>query len=101
MKYELKIEIKDKSQISKVIEESYFNDGTKGKLVGKKSSFKIEKDDPLFIVFRGLNNMTAKIMNEDLIDGSVKCVVDESEDMISLFPINPYCIIEDQKYSFY
>lgn len=101
MKYELKIEIKDKNQLNQVIEESYFKEGTKGKLVGKKSSLKISKDDPLFIVFKGLNNMTAKIINEDLIDGSVRCVVDETSDMISLYPVNPYCIIEDEKYSFY
>ena len=43
MKYELKIEIKDKSTLESVIKESYFDDGTKGKLVGKKSSIKIVK----------------------------------------------------------
>lgn len=101
MKYELKIEFKDKSQLNQVIEESYFNDGTKGKLVGKKSSIKITKEDPLFIVFKGLNNMTAKILNDELIDGSVRCVVDETSDMINLYPVNPYCILEDEKYSFY
>ncbi len=101
MKYELKIEIKDKDQLSQVIEESYFKDGTKGKLVGMKSSIKILQDDPLFIVFKGLNNMTAKITNDEIIDGSVRCVVDENSELISLFPVNPYCIVEDQKYSFY
>ena len=101
MKYELKIEYKDKSQLDQVIKKSYFEDGTKGKLIGQKSSLKILKDDPLFIVFKGLNNMTAKILNEDLIDGSVRCVVDENSEEIKLFPVNPYCIIEDEKYSFY
>jgi hypothetical protein len=101
MKYELKIEYKDKSQLDHVIKQSYFDDGNKGKLIGQKSSLKILKDDPLFIVFKGLNNMTAKILNDDLIDGSVRCVVDESSDVINLFPVNPYCIVEDQKYSFY
>ena len=101
MKYELKIEIKDKNQLTQVIEESYFKTGTKGKLVGKQSSIKIDKEDPLFIVFKGLNNMTAKIINDELIDGSVRCVVDETSEVISLFPVNPYCIIEDEKYSFY
>jgi hypothetical protein len=101
MKYELKIEYKDKSQLDQVIKKSYFEDGTKGKLIGQKISLKILKDDPLFIVFKGLNNMTAKILNEDLIDGSVRCVVDENSEEIKLFPVNPYCIIEDEKYSFY
>lgn len=101
MKYELKIEYKDKSQLDQVIKKSYFEDGSKGKLIGQKISLKILKDDPLFIVFKGLNNMTAKILNEDLIDGSVRCVVDENSEEIKLFPVNPYCIIEDEKYSFY
>ena len=101
MKYELKIEIKYKNQLTQVIEESYFKTGTQGKLVGKQSSIKIDKEDPLFIVFKGLNNMTAKILNDELIDGSVRCVVDETEEVISLYPVNPYCIIEDEKYSFY
>jgi hypothetical protein len=101
MKYELKIEFKDKVQLSQVIQQSYFEDGTQGKLVGKKSHLKIEKEDPLFIVFKGLNNMTAKILNEEVIDGSVRCVVDETEDVINLYPVNPYCIVEDEKYSFY
>jgi hypothetical protein len=101
MKYELKIEYRDKVQLDNVIKESYFNTGTKGKLVGKKISLKISKEDPLFIVFKGLNNMTAKIINEDIIDGSVRCVVDETSDMINLYPVNPYCILEDEKYSFY
>jgi len=101
MKYELKIEYRDKIQLDKVIQDSYFKTGSKGKLQGKKSSLTITKDDPLFIVFKGLNNMTAKILNEEIIDGSVRCVVDESEKEIKLFPVNSYCIVEDEKYSFY
>jgi hypothetical protein len=69
--------------------------------MGKKSSLKIDKDDPLFIVFKGLNNMTAKILNDEIIDGSVRCVVDETEQEINLYPVNSYCIVEDEKYSFY
>jgi hypothetical protein len=101
MKYELKIEFKNKSSIDEVVQQSYFEDGTMGKLVGKKSHLKIEKEDPLFIVFKGLNNITVKIINDDLIDGCLRCVVDESTEEIHLYPINNYCIIEDKKYSFY
>jgi len=101
MKNELKIEYKNKSQLNQVIEESYFKDGSKGKLKGRKYSIVITKEDPLFIVFKGMNNMTTKITNEELIDGSVRCVIDETSEIINLFPVNPYCIIEDEKYSFY
>lgn len=101
MKYELKIEFKEKDELEKMIQRSYFEDGTMGKLVGKKAYIQIKQDDPLFIVFKGLNNITAKLTNEDLIDGSMRCVVDETEEVINLFPINNYCIVEHEKYSFY
>jgi hypothetical protein len=101
MKYELKIEFKDNQQLEEVIQKSYFEDGTLGKLVGKKSFITINSDDPLFIVFKGLNNMTVKLINESLIDGIMRFVVDEQQENINLFPINNYCIVEDTKYSFY
>lgn len=101
MKYELKIEYKDSEQLKSCIEKSYFETGTLGKLVGKQSSIKIEKEDPLFIVFKGLNNITTKITNEEIIDGTMRCVVDESPEIITLYPINNYCIQENEKYAFY
>ncbi len=101
MKHELRIEFKNTQELDQVIQSSYFEDGTLGKLVGKKSYVTIPSDDPLFIVFRGLNNLTVKLINESMIDGSMRCVVDEHEDKINLFPINNYCIVEDSKYSFY
>ena len=101
MKYELKIEFKDNQQLEKVIQKSYFEDGTLGKLVGKKDYITIGSEDPLFIIFRGLNNITVKILNEEMIDGTMRCVVDEKTDIINLYPVNNYCIVEDKKYSFY
>lgn len=101
MKYELKIEFKETNQLKEIIESSYFEDGTLGKLVGKKAHLSIDKDDPLFIVFKGLNNITAKITNQEIIDGSMRCVVDENDEHINLFPINNYCVLEQEKYSFY
>ena len=101
MKYEIKIEIKDNNLLKTTITESYFKNKSLGKLIGKESFIPITKEDPLFIVFSGLNNMTIKLTNEEIIDGSMRCVVDESTETIRLFPINNYCIIEDEKYSFY
>ena len=101
MKYELKIEFKHNQELESAIQKSYFENDTLGKLTGKKGFVTIQKEDPHFIIFRGLNNMTVKLINEDLIDGSMRCIVDEYEDIINLFPINSYCIIEDEKYSFY
>jgi len=101
MKYELKIEFKNNQQLDEVIQKSYFEDGTLGKLVGKKTSLTIPSEDPLFIVFKGLNNMTVKILNDIMIDGSMRCVVDEQDTQINLYPINNYCIVENTRYSFY
>ncbi len=101
MKYEIKIEIKDNNLLKKTITESYFKDKSLGKLIGKESFIPINQEDPLFIVFKGLNNMTIKLTNDDIIDGSMRCVVDESSEIVRLFPINNYCIVEDEKYSFY
>lgn len=101
MKYEIRIEYNQNDQLLNTIQKSYFEDGTKGKLVGKKAFLTIDKEDPLFIVFKGLNNLTAKLTNEDLIDGSMRCVVDETDESINLFPINNYCVMEQEKYSFY
>lgn len=100
MKYELKIEIRDSKKLRSVIEESYFDEKNYGKIT-KKVPFIIDKDDPLYIVFKGLNNITIRITNEELIEGSIRFIVDESSDVINLFPFSTYCIIENQKYSFY
>lgn len=97
----MKIEFKDESQLKEVIEKSYFEEGNLGKLIGKKSFVTIEKEDPLFIAFKGLNNMTVKLLNEKIIEGSMRCVIDESDNKINLYPINNFCIVEQSKYSFY
>ena len=86
MKYELKIEFKDNQQLEKVIQKSYFEDGTLGKLVGKKDFLTIDSEDPLAIIFKGLNNITVKITNDEMIEGTMRCIVDEQESQINLFP---------------
>lgn len=102
MKHELKIEFKEVEILEEVIKNSYFKDSNNGKLIGKKYSIVIKEDDPFYIAFKGLNNTTIKILNEDIIEGSMRCVVvHETNSEIELYPINNYCIIQDTKYSFY
>lgn len=101
MKYELKIEFNKNEELKSLIEKSYFEDDTQGKLIGQKESLKIQNDDPLYIIFKGLNNMTVRLHNQELIEGSLRLVVDEHEWGVNLFPCSVYCIVEDQKYSFY
>lgn len=101
MKYELKIEFNKNEELKSLIEKSYFETGTKGKLSGQVESLKITKEDPLYLIFKGLNNMTVRLHNTEMIDGSLRLVVDEQEWGVSLFPCSVYCIIEEEKYSFY
>lgn len=102
MKHELKIEFKENEILKNVIDKSYFVDSNNGKLIGKKESIQITEENPLYIAFKGLNNNTVRIINEELIEGSMRCIVIHEEiSKIELFPINNYCIIQDQKYSFY
>ena len=52
-------------------------------------------------MLKGLNNMTIRLTNEDIIDGCVRFVVDEHNNHINLFPCSIYCIVENEKYIFY
>jgi hypothetical protein len=101
MKYELRIEFYKNEELKKLIEQSYFEAGTMGKLLGQKYSLAIQKEDPLYIIFKGLNNMTVRLHNTELIEGSMRMVIDEHEWGVNLFPCSIYCIVEDEKYSFY
>lgn len=101
MKYELKVEFNKNNELKNSIQKSYFEDGNLGKLSSKKESIKIDKEDPLYIIFRGLNNVIVRISNSDLIDGVMRFVIDEHDLGVNLIPCSIYCIVEDEKYSFY
>ena len=71
-----------------------------GKILGKKHYLTIDESDEInYTIFKGLNNATVKITNE-IIDGSMRFIVDETEGDIRLYPISVYCV-KEQKYSFY
>ena len=96
----MKIEFSKKNELKKVIEDCYFKDNN-GKLRPCNSHLYVSKDDPIYFMLKGLNNMTVRITNDDLIDGCSRFVVDEKESGINLVPCSIYCIIENDKYSFY
>ncbi len=99
-KHEIKVEISKTEELKTIIEKSYFEEGISGKILGKKYFLTIdESDDVNFSIFKGLNNATVKVTNEEIIDGSLRFVIDET-DGIRLYPISIYCIKED-KYIFY
>lgn len=100
MKYELKMEYYDNNLLKSVISEVYFGD-IPGKLSNKfKSGIYLEKDYPNYNDFKGMNNHVVKLYNE-IIDGSLRLSIEEMEDCVFLKPCSIYCIIENNKYSFY
>lgn len=101
IKHEIKVELNNSDEIKTIIEKSYFEDGQMGKILGKKHYLTIdESDDINFTIFKGLHNATVKISNQDVIDGNMRFIVDETDGDIKLYPISVYCIKED-KYIFY
>lgn len=101
MKYEMKIEFSDKKQLKQLIDQCYF-DNNNGRLKNKDNCLTIPKSEPIYIMLRGLNNMTVRVTNNQLIDGCSRFVIDETDtEIVKLFPCSVYCIIDQGKYSFY
>lgn len=102
MKNELKIEYTNTNKLQNLIEKAYFGKGQMGKLLGQENFIEVkENDDIMFTILKGLDRETIKITNNDIIDGSARFIVEESEKDIKLFPISIYCVNEDENYSFY
>ena len=101
IKHEIKIDLDMPDELKEIIEKAYFEEGQMGKILGKKHFLKInESDDINYTIFKGLNNVTVKISNQNVIDGNMRFIVDETRGDIRLYPISVYCIKED-KYIFY
>lgn len=102
VKHEIKVEFDKTEDLKKIIEVAYFEEGMAGKILGKNHFIKIEKSDDInYSIFQGLNNVTVKIINEEVIDGTMRFVIDETDGEIKLYPISIYCIKEEDKYIFY
>lgn len=104
MKNEIRVEFDNKELLESLITKSYFNNNQMGKLSGQKNWIDItpDVDDIFYTVVKGLHNTTIKVLNNDIIDGSFRFIVNEENDSIKIFPISIFCIIdENKKYSFY
>lgn len=102
IKNEIKVDFSKTEELETLIQKAYFKDGLNGKIAGKNHFIKIPKsDDVNFTIFKDLNNVTAKIHNNDIIDGSMRFVIDETHGDLRLYPISIYCIKENGKYIFY
>lgn len=102
MKHEIKVEFSKTELLKDIIEKAYFEEGLGGKILGKKHFIKVDEevDDVSYVIFKGLNNATVKITNE-IIDGSMRFLIDETSGEVRLYPVSIYCIREEEKYSFY
>lgn len=101
VKHEIKVELNKTEELKKIIEKAYFQEGLNGKILGNEHYLTIDKEDDInWTIFNGLHNATVKITNEDIIDGAMRFIVEE-QDELKLYPISIYCIKEDDKYIFY
>ena len=101
-KHEIRVELSNSDDLKTIIEKAYFKEGFGGKILGKKHFIKIdESDDVNHTIFKGLNNATVKVTNEEVIDGAMRFLIDETEGELRLYPISIYCIKEEERYSFY
>lgn len=101
IKHEIKMEFSNSETIQKVIQKAYFNDGQMGKIKDKTHYLPINEKDDICSLLKGLNGSTIKIINEDIIDGNMRFMIDESHGDIRLYPISIYCIKDNDKYIFY
>lgn len=101
MKYEIKIEFSNEEKLKEIINNTYFGEFGNGKILKNKEEFFIANEEPNSLILKGLNNMTVRLINNNQIDGFLRCSVREEENGIYLIPCNIYCIIENGKYSFY
>jgi hypothetical protein len=102
VKHEIKVELNKTDEIRQIIEKAYYEEGFGGKIIGKNHFLTIEQEDDInYSIFSGLNNVTVKIINEEIIDGTMRFVIDETDGQIKLYPISVYCIKEEDRYIFY
>lgn len=96
MKHELKIDYKETDKLNELISLSYKD----GYLINKFNSLVIEKDTTLYNLCKGLHNLTVKLCNEDLIDGSLRMIISEINEEIKLYPCSIVYEMDNNKFSF-
>ena len=102
IKHEIKVEFSNTEALKNLINKAYFEEGYMGKIMGKENYITVDEstDDVAYTIFKGLNSVTAKITNE-IIDGAMRFMIDETQGEVRLYPISIYCIQEEDRYIFY
>ena len=102
VKNEIKVDFSNTEELKNIIEKSYFTEGMGGKIIGNKNFIKInESDNVHYEIFKDMNSVTVKLHNPEIIDGSMRFMIDETQGEVRLYPISIYCIKEEDKYIFY
>jgi hypothetical protein len=102
IKHEIKVDFKNSNDLTNLIEKSYFLDGDTGKILKKEHYLKIDESKDIdYSIFKGLDGATVKLLNDDVVDGSMRFMVEEVDSEIRLYPISIYAIKEGNRYSFY
>jgi hypothetical protein len=102
IKHEIKVEFNDSEVLKSIIEKAYFEEGHMGKILRKDHFIKIDESDEInYTIFKGLNSVTTKIINEEVVEGAMRFMVDETQGELRLYPVSIYCIKEEGRYIFY
>jgi hypothetical protein len=96
MKHELKIEYKDTKALHDFIKSSYEN----GVLINKNNKLTFDNKSQFYNLCKGLSNHTIRLINDELIEGSLRFSIQEEEDNIVLYPCSIIYEIDNNKYSF-
>lgn len=100
-KQEIRLHYNGVDELKDIIEKAYYKNGDHGKIVGKCKHYLTIKEDVNISILTGLDKSTIKLVNNEVIDGTMRFMVDESQGEIRLYPISIYTIKEEEKYSFY
>jgi F0F1-type ATP synthase delta subunit len=102
VKHEIKIELTNTTELSELIKKAYFIEGDSGKILKKKYFVTIEPENDIdYSILKGMDGATIKVHNDNVIDGSMRFMVEENEGKIKLFPISIYAVKSNDLYSFY
>ena len=96
MKHEIKIEFKDTKLLLDFIKSTYTN----GYLSDRTKKMDFDKDTNIFFLCKGLSNHTVRLWNEEIIDGTLRLIIQENKDTISLYPCSIHYEMDNEKYSF-
>ena len=102
MNNEIKIEFLNTEKLNSLIKDAYFSNNNLGRIEGKHY-LELEESDIAqeYTDISDLDGATAKILNSDLIDGSMRFILNKLENKITMSPISIYCVKENDKYIFY